>query len=208
MNNQIVLPNTGIYPIKPRELALEQELNIFHDYLVDLYLTHLVQYAVDADTFIIDKDAFHQWCKNNIEGPFSIHSSENWNRELSESHCGNVYLWVTEQTIFLTHRLIAKVMQFRPHNIGLEHIDFDEVPRKTELERFKPERFFQLKEMVTLAKSTGSLGPFNKNKFSECVGLTSFLDDREDGLYIKKTLLMYLFQYYPRIDFVSVENSI
>lgn len=199
----IVLPNNGMYPIHPKELGSDTIRTITSYSELDDYLAHLLNICSSTERFVVTNSEIEQYFSN--ESNVGFYSSHN-RQARSERLQKDGYLYIAGDSIFLTHKLITKAA-ISSKNIALEHIEFDDISRKTTMERLHPEVFSDIKSMMLKAKKENCLGPFSPEEFPHAGDLNHFVNTDEKGFWIKSTLLMNLFTNYPSMDYVSVEIS-
>jgi hypothetical protein len=203
MDKIIALPNTGLYPILPKDIKPETQKTVTHKYEVDLYLTDLAVYSALVNKFYFDKNYFytHLRVSQNFLASFSMQSFENMNKNLEESG----YIVIVNNVMFLTHKLIVEISDMNANvskKIKPEHIQFDEIPKKTELERLNPGRFLELKEVFEMTKEKGFEHSFDTSKYPQASKDGMWLD--KEGKLTTRTI-MYFFKWYPSLDIASVK---
>jgi hypothetical protein len=200
----IVLANEGMYPLSPQDMTLQYELKTTHYHELDSYLTEMACFAKAQDSFYVKKEDLYKHLNGGSPHDFfSANNCESRNKQLEDFGL----IFTTDELIFLTHKLIVEIV-CSSDKIKLKHIMFDEVPRKTTLERINADRFFDIKAMVIEGKQTNSMGPFNPEKFPHAGELSHFVTKTDEGLFITTRLLTELFKNYPSLDCVSISLEI
>jgi hypothetical protein len=198
-HKQIILPNTGMYPILPEDMVTDHVRTITAEFELDHYLAHINYVCSVKKSFVLSKADFYEYMKTVDENFYAVENCNDCNKKLIEKNL----LYIAGEHIFLTHTLICESVKMSG-KIGLEHILFDDIPGKSEIERLSPDRFFDIKALVLCAQETKKLGPFEPEKFPHAAELNYFVETKDDGLYITNKLLNHFFKYYPALDYVSI----
>lgn len=191
---KMIFPNPNTYPINPGGMVLSRNLVITHDYELDSYLTQMAHFSSVKKSFSFLKSEFYKYLSDGSDNSFfSAGNCDDQNEVLEKEY---FLLAQFNGSIFLSSDFIIAAIG-SSNEICLKHIEFDDIPLKTEIERLNPERFRDVKALILRAKKEESYGPFNPDEFIKVIELSSFIKKTEMGLFITPRLLTYLFKHYP-----------
>jgi hypothetical protein len=196
---KMVFPSLDKYPLSPDDVVVNHSLKVTHKYEIDSYLTQIAYFCSVKKSFYFSKDEFYKYLSSGHSAFFSTSSCDDLNGVLEKEY---FLLSQFDGNIFLTSDFII-AMVGSSDKICLKHIEFDETPRKTEIEKLNPEIFQSLKALILHAKKEESYGPFNPDDFKKATELKGFLIKNENGIFLTPKLLTYLFKHYPGDEYIT-----